>query len=176
MAGGDVAQFGRLTPLSARDDGAAVQDFILRSADYWAMVQGGPPSTAAAADFFAEGPPGHDLASTRKLGVFQPDGRLAAIADLACGYPDADDVYLGLLVLEPSVRGKGWGSLILADLLADARTFGAKRMLLAVLDENRRARAFWEREGFQAIATLPDVRLGQKTHVVHRMARLITPA
>lgn len=169
----DPAHLRRLTP---RDDLEAVQAFILRAADYWAMEQGEAPSPDAAQAFFAEGPPGRDPSSLRKLGLFQADGSLGGIVDLADDHPEAGDVYLGLLVLDPELRAQGLGGRIFAHLLAEATASGASRMLLAVLDENSRARAFWERQGFQIIATLPGFRLGQKTHVVHRMARPTEPA
>jgi len=172
----DHLDAGRIRLLSRQDDLAAVRDFILKAADYWALEQGKPPRASAAEDFFAEGPPGRDLSTTRKLGLFGPDGTLGALADVAYGYPEAEDAYLGLLVLKPDLRSKGLGKQIFAHLLAEARAAGARRMLLAVLDENPRARVFWEREGFQRVATLPGFQLGQKRHVVHRMARPIPSA
>jgi ribosomal protein S18 acetylase RimI-like enzyme len=161
----------RIRLLVPGDDAAAVRDLYDRAADFIAMETGLVPNDATVAEFFADCPPGADVARSQKLGLFQPDGELVAISDLAFGYPEADDAYIGLLLIDQNCRGMGLGRAFLEHLVGLSQARNARRLLIAVLDENPRARAFWQREGFRLIKSIPDFKLGQKAHVVHRMAR-----
>lgn len=152
-------------------DALAVRDLYNRAADFVALETGLEPDDTTVAEFFADCPPGADIAKSQKLGLFLPDDRLIAIADLAFGYPETDDAYIGLLLIDQSCRGMGLGSIFLEHLKGLARTGNASRLLIAVLDENPSARAFWEREGFRLIKSFANFKLGQKTHVLHRMGR-----
>lgn len=151
-------------------DRAAVAGLNARVADYVRLERGVKPDGAMVDAFFADVPPGGELADSRKLGLFLDDGRLAAIADLGFGFPAPDDAFLGLLLVDAAERGRGLGRRLLADAKARARAHGAPRLLVAVLDANDRARAFWEREGFRHQLTRPDLAFGAKRHTVHRLA------
>src|SRR5262245_59980730 len=133
--------------LAGDRDAPAVRKLYGRAADYVALETGLEPDQSTVEEFFTDCPPGGDFAQSVKVGLFMPGDRLVAIADLAFGYPSAKDAYIGLMLIEADSRGKGRGRLLLAYLVAVARSRGAERMLVAVLDENARARAFWEREG-----------------------------
>lgn len=151
------------------NDAHAVRDLYDRAADFVAMETGSRPNNTTVAGFFADCPPGADIAKSQKLGLFLAN-QLVAIADLAFGYPEIDDAYIGLLLIDKGCRGMGLGHVFLRHLKGLAQTHDASRLLIAVLDENLRARAFWEREGFRLVKSIPDFKLGRKTHVVHRMA------
>ncbi len=161
-----------IRPLS-RDDAPVVRSLYDRAADYVAMESGGAPDDGMVEDFFTDCPPGSDLAASRKLGAFLDGGTLAAIADMAFGYPLASDAYIGLLLIDPTCRGKGLGRMLFEHLAAMARAEGARRLLIAVLDENRRGRVFWERQGFLPERSFPPATIGGKLHVRHRMQRLL---
>lgn len=160
----------RIRRLSA-DDRSIIRGLFDRAADYVVMETGHPPEATASARFLDDCPPGGDVATSLKLGLFAPDGQLAAIADLAFGYPDPTDAYVGLLLIEPGSRGGGLGRIMLDHLVDAARMRGAERILAAVLDENSGGRAFWERAGFQLDKTIPRFETGAKIHVLHRLWR-----
>lgn len=159
----------RIRQLVADTDARAVHALYERAADFVVLETGSEPSDTTVAQFFADCLPGADVATSRKLGMFMPSGDIVAIADLAFGYPETDDAYIGLLLIDGSCRGLGLGRVFLEHLTGLARAGNASRLLIALLDENPRGRAFWEREGFRLLASFPDFKLGRKTHVVHRM-------
>jgi GNAT superfamily N-acetyltransferase len=154
-------------------DRPAVRDFYRRAADYVRLETGAEPDEDTLRDFFEGVPPGGNIAESAKLGLFADDGRLAAIADLAFGFPEPGDAFIGLLLVDPADRGAGLGPTLLERLEQHARARGAPRLLLAVLDANPRGRAFWEREGFRVVLTTPPRQLGRRTHVLHRMQRAL---
>lgn len=156
-----------LVGLHPVDDLDAVEAVYRSAADYLAFESGLAPDEAARA-FFEEGPPTAREAPL-KFGVSCEAGGLAAICDLAFGYPETDDAYLGLLLLVPAVRGGGLGQVILDEVKRLARTHGATRLLLGVLDGNERGRGFWERQGFRWTKTSGPHAFGRRWHVVHRL-------
>lgn len=155
-----------LSPLLPAHDLGAVEAVYRRAADYLTLESGLTPAAAARA-FFEERPPAGAEAPL-KFGIRVEDGALAAIGDLAFGFPEPEDAYLGLLLLVPEARGKGLGQAVLEDVKKRSRARGASRLLIGVLDANERARAFWERQGFRLTRTSGPHRFGDRQHVIHR--------
>lgn len=154
-------------------DRAAVAALFDRAADYVLLASGVGPDAGTVDAFFAAAPPGCDPAASVRLGLFRDEGPLAGIAEVGFGFPEPDDAFLGLLLLDPACRGAGLGRRLLAEAAARARARRAKRLLVAVLDANPRARAFWEREGFGHVLTRHDLPFGLRRHTVHRLARAL---
>jgi ribosomal protein S18 acetylase RimI-like enzyme len=59
--------------------------------------------------------------------------------------------------------GSGIGAALMARAQADAVLLGGRRLLLGVWDENVRARAFYERQGFSVIGSR-DFQVGSEIH------------
>lgn len=159
--------------LDRYEDFAAVLALYERAADYIVMETGRPPNDGMVERFFHDGPPGFDSEDSLKLGLFERPGELSGIADLAFGFPGPGDAYIGLLLFAPECRGRGLGRAFIERLVEEARAKGAQRILAGVLDQNRAGQSFWLREGFRTVRTMPATVRGRKTHVVHRMERLL---
>lgn len=156
--------------LSPHSDRAAVARLFDAIADYVHIERDAAPDAQAVEEFFTDAPPGCDPALSHRLGLFDA-GELIALAEMAMGYPEADDAYIGFLAVAATARGKGAGAHLLGHLEARARAAGAHRLYLAVLDANPRGRAFWEREGFAPTGFSRDVTLGAKTQLAHRLVK-----
>ncbi|MFO0513787.1 MAG: GNAT family N-acetyltransferase [Rhodobacterales bacterium] len=151
-------------------DAAAVRHLFDRAADYVDLETGEGPSDATVADFFAPAPFAAGPADTLKLGLFS-GGRLDAIADLAFGFPQRKDAFIGLLLIAADRRGHGLGHLLVDHIADVARARRAPCLFVAVLEANPRARAFWEGEGFVQVLKGPPTQMGRRTHVRWRMER-----
>lgn len=159
--------------LDAATDGAAILDLHLRCGDYIGLESGRSPSPALVEDYFSDAPPSGDPATSLKLGLFE-EARLVGIADLAFGYPEPQDAYLGLMMLAQEARGRGLGPVFLHHMQEAARARGATRLLLAVLQANSRGRAFWERHGFGSPEAYPPTAIGDRTHVRIRLEKSLS--
>lgn len=126
---------------------ALVAQFYREAPDYWLLAEGRADPAHQAQQFFTDAPPNCDPADSDRLGLFV-DQRLSGVAELSYGFPEANDAYLGLMVLGPWAQGTGHGRRFLAHAEALARKRHAPRLYLAVIDRNPRGRAFWLREGF----------------------------
>ena len=158
-----------IRPLHPQSDRATVEALFHASSEYIRLERDEDPSPLVIHEFFTDAPPGCDPAQSLRLGLFDAD--LIALAQLAFGYPTAQDAYLGLMMVAPAARGNGAGVTLLRHLESAARALGKQALSLGVLDANPRGRAFWQREGF--IVSLPNqsLTLGQKTQICHRMTK-----
>ncbi|MFY0634442.1 MAG: GNAT family N-acetyltransferase [Vannielia sp.] len=161
-----------IRPLDAQSDLAAITAFYRAAPDYWLMADGTAPDAAKAAAFFTDGPPGCDPAASHRLGLFLGP-RLSGLAELSFGFPDPADAYLGFLMLGPWARNAGHGRTLLAHVETLARAANSPRLLLAVLQANPRARAFWQREGFNDTGTSGSYTT--TTGVTHHLNRMAKP-
>ena len=155
-------------------DRAAVARVFEAAADYIWTERGEAADAALTDAFFTDAPPGCDLALSRKLGLAaDATTRLSGLADLAFGYPEASSAYLGLMILAPAARGRGQGRFFLRAIEAIARARRARELCLAVLDENPRGLAFWQREGFAIRQRGRPVTLGRKSHAASRLGKAL---
>lgn len=161
-----------IRPLDAASDRAAVVDLVARAADYVVLETGLPPDDAFVDEVFHGVPPGIGPEAITVLGLCHGTA-LDGVASIAFGWPEPADAYLGLMLLDPQARGRGLGPVLLDASLEAARQRGCRRILLAVLDENPRARAFWKRMGFAHLLTVPPGTIGAKIHIRHRMGRML---
>ncbi|MDD1450536.1 GNAT family N-acetyltransferase [Sphingomonas sp. H160509] len=67
--------------------------------------------------------------------------------------PGPADIELRRIYLMKQAQGSGLGAALMARALEDATAAGRTRVLLGVWDQNTRARAFYERQGFKVIGT-----------------------
>lgn len=155
-----------IRPLDPIADLDAVEDLYSRAADYWILADRRAPDRQKAAEFFTDTPPRCDPAASHRLGLFQ-EGTLVGVAELSFGFPLPGDAYLGLMLLDATRRGQGLGQVLLAEV--ETRAAPAQHLYLAVLQDNPRGRAFWERHGFTDTGVSGhDADTG---HTLHRMVK-----
>jgi GNAT superfamily N-acetyltransferase len=148
----------------------AVHRLYDEAADFWLLTDRKPPDRAKAESFFSPPPPVFDASRARRLGLFFRR-RLVGVAELLFGFPDPGAAYLGLMVLAPGLRGQGFGPRFLAEVERLARAADAPQLYLAVLEENPRARAFWQRQGFAATGLSRDD--PETGHRIHRLVKAL---
>ena len=74
----------------------------------------------------------------------------------ACDFPvppEPGDIELRRIYTLRQAYGSGVGQALITRAFEDAVRIGGRRMLLGVWDQNRRARAFYERQGFRVIGS-----------------------
>jgi len=89
-------------------------------------------------------------------------------APVGCGAVrliDAETGELKRMYMAPSARGKGLAKQLVASLEAEARTLGAKRLVLETGTRQHAALALYRRMGFQPIPLYGEYRLSPDTSV-----------
>ena len=94
-------------------------------------------------------PDGTSPGSKYFVGFYNADDVLVAVMDLITGYPEDDDAFVGWLMVDGEMQGRGIGSGIFADVRAAMKAAGYDFMALAVIKGNEEAMKFWKEQGFR---------------------------
>ncbi|MEU1018450.1 GNAT family N-acetyltransferase [Streptomyces sp. NPDC005898] len=68
-------------------------------------------------------------------------------------HPAPGQLVMDGIAVDPDIRGRGVGSLLIEEVAAVAAEQGCRKIRLDVIDTNPRARALYERRGFTAVRT-----------------------
>jgi RimJ/RimL family protein N-acetyltransferase len=129
------------------DDAPSFQRLIERCSEFWELVEGVPPPPDAAVKELTFAAPGKTAADAFTFGVFEDD-RLVAFAHLSRDYPKPSEWWIGLLMLDPSQRGRGLGAEIHREIVEWIEAQGGTTLWIGVLTQNERALKFWLRLGY----------------------------
>lgn len=146
-------------------DAAAIARLYDRCAGYFVMQDGVAPDRADVDDLFRDIPAEKQPGDHIVLGWPGNHG-LAAVIALLRDYPHDGIWYLGLMLVDPALRGRGYGKSLYAMIEAGAAAGGAHEVRLAVLDVNEAGHRFWRSLGFQEHRRVGPDRF--KTRVHHR--------
>lgn len=131
---------------AARADVASIVD---AATDYYMTVQGTPAGPEEIDEFFTAVPPGYSLDDMFPLGFYAAE-RIVGIGGLLKGWNAPDKAMIGLLVLDPAVRGKGFGQQAVQCMEDMARAWpDIKRLRVGVVACNTNALGFWRKMGYR---------------------------
>lgn len=148
-----------------RGDRSSVQQLYERCADYLELVAGRGPEPNEADNLFRTLPPGKNLDDKMLLGIFtgQPE-RLVGLLEAIQAYPQADEWYLGVLLLDPAERGHGLDTSIYQALEQWLREIEVPTIWLSVSEANQPAYDFWQHQGFEEVERTEPEQLGEKVN------------
>lgn len=95
-----------------------------------------------------------------------------AILDFLVGYPNAQTIYIGLLMIDASLHGQQHGERILADFCERWRHAPITTLRLGVAAQHERAYTFWQRLGFDTVDE-KEAAVGGVTHSFIIMERAL---
>lgn len=151
-------------------DASAIYDLYRRCDDYFLLQDGQHASASDAEILFTDVPSNMSIDDQFVVGCWEQSS-LYALAAILIGYPKPDDWYLGFLLLDPSMRSRGFGQTIYSVIEQWASEHGAHRLLVAVLMENEPALRFWGRLGFDELRMTGPTMYKTKSHLVKEFSR-----
>lgn len=133
----------------------ALQLLYERCSDYHEEHEGTPTRPTAAAEELAALPPGKAPVDKFSLGIYSPDGEMIGYLDLVRDFPFVGEWQIGLLMLDPAVRGAGLGERVCRAAEGWVAEQGGRSISLGVLEHAAGAERFWRRMGFDEVARQP---------------------
>ena len=125
------------------------------------------PTRESLTEVISQLPEGAEAGSKHFVGFYNRDDVLVAVMDLITGYPESDDAFIGWLMVDGEMQGRGIGSGIFADVRAAMKAAGYDYMSLAVIKKNEEALKFWNEQGFKVV----EETVSTDGYEVYRMAR-----
>lgn len=107
------------------------------------------PTRESLTEVISELPEGASPNSKHFVGFYNADDVLVAVMDLITGYPESDDAFIGWLMVDGDMQGRGVGSGIFADVRAAMKAAGYDYLSLGCMAENEEALKFWHGQGFR---------------------------
>jgi GNAT superfamily N-acetyltransferase len=130
-------------------DAADVQSLYERCNDYHVAHEGTPTRATAGVEELTSTPPGRSVEDKFPFGIYAVGGELIGYLELFRDYPADGEWWIGLLMLDPKVRRRGLGSMIVRAATSWAAANGAQAIELAALEGDPAAQSFWRRQGFE---------------------------
>ena len=161
---------GGVSTLLTLADSVAIASLFARCEDFFILQDGEPATSRDTKALFTDVPSERSASDQLTVGYWKGSD-LMGLATLLIGYPHQADWYLGFLLLDPSLRGEGVGAAIFRSLEEWASQHAAKRMLVAVLEQNQRALLFWQRLGFESLRITGPTAFKGKAHLVIELAK-----
>ena len=127
------------------------------------------PTRESLTEVISQLPEGATMQHKHFVGFYNADDVLVAVMDLITGYPEADDAFIGWLMVNGEMQGRGIGSGIFADVRAAMKAAGYDYLALGVIESNEEAVKFWKAQGFEETGD----RMEQNGYYVLKMARSI---
>ncbi|NCB73391.1 MAG: GNAT family N-acetyltransferase [Clostridia bacterium] len=157
-----ISELGKKTP-------AELLDLCVRCSDYYLLHCGVSPAEREVREILDDLPPNKGYEDKFVLGVLNNQNKLVGVLDIIRDYVDKGEWTIGLMLLDPLVRGKRLGQTVHSALIDWARGLGAKSFRIGVIEENLNGQAFWKAMGYQKIKDV-SMLLTEKTHTVNVMA------
>ncbi len=160
---------GYRTRLILDNDMVALQELLEKCNDYMLLVDGHPAGPSAAINLITERPEGKAVKDKEVLGIFSSSKELVGVLDAVKDYPQVNEWWIGLLLINPVFRNQKLGKMVVDSFTKWARQHGAQRIFLGVVEANEKAYRFWRSVGFSEVARQPPKQFDNLSHVVITM-------
>ena len=160
------------TRLLTPEDLDDLQGLLERAGDYFRIVTGVGPAKDEARRAFVAGPPTKAVNDKRVVGLYGSGNSLIGVLDAITDWPEPGVWTMGMLLLDPAIRGRGTGSALLAAYEHWARSEGAGAFRTAVVSHHERALSFLKRARYEPESQLADYDAGtRKARVIFLVKR-----
>lgn len=158
--------------LLSGDDEIDVQALCERCSDFSELVEGRPPEKDAGHSILFDLPPDKELKDKYAFGVYKECGLLIAVVEMIKDYKVTGEWIIGLLMLDPSERGKGLGRKLHDQIKAWVSEENGRALRIGVVEENHKGHQFWCEMGYVEVERVKRT-YGNKEHTVIVMNLLL---
>jgi ribosomal protein S18 acetylase RimI-like enzyme len=144
-------------------DAPAVERLYSRCADYFILQDGAASTPADARALFTDVPPGNRPSDQIVL-AWRRGESLDCVAAILPDYPSGDVWYLGFMLVDSRLRGRGLGRSMYAAIEKRAAERGAAEIRLAELESNEAGERFWRSLGFDEVRRVGPDRFKERLH------------
>ncbi|OKH55848.1 GNAT family N-acetyltransferase [Calothrix sp. HK-06] len=155
------------------EDAEILQQLYEQCSDYAFLTDGAPPSPTAARDEFFDLPEGKTTQDKYIFGLFDARNILLGMIESIRHYPDNQTWWLGLMMLAPQLRSKGFGSNFYKAFEHWVSAQGVQQISLCAIEANEAGLRFWKKMGFEIVRKTPPKKFVIHTHALYVMSRTV---
>lgn len=149
-----------------------LQRFFEANPEYFfATTDEAPKPGDAHGELHDRPPQGWPYGAVHLLGYAKPSGELAALVSIVSDLLATGIWHIGLFIVETARHGGGDAGVLYRDLEQWAARSGARWLRLGVVQGNRRAERFWERQGYRQTRLRHGVAMGSRTNTIRVMCK-----
>jgi len=150
----------------------ALQQFFEANADYFELVNGGPPPPGEAAEEMRGAlPAGWPYTKKWIIGLHDDAGSLRAMANVVSDLLASGVWHVGTYIVDRRWRGTGAAHRWYGALEAWAQRNGARWMRLGVVAGNARAEGFWAACGYREVRQRTGIEMGARVNTVRVLVK-----
>ncbi len=143
-----------------------IHDLRSRAADFFTETGDPPPTPESLQADLDDLPDGYSRADEVMYRAYLDD-RLTGYAEVLRGFAHERQWIIGILLVDPALRGRAVGRAVVEAVADDARAAGMESVAVGVISTRERSLAFWVREGFTTeVSRRPIVIEGLEAEVV----------
>ncbi|MDO5718919.1 MAG: GNAT family N-acetyltransferase [Tissierellia bacterium] len=125
-------------------------NLCLKSSDYFILSGGKSPDLTDINELLKDIPPDKKYEDKFFSGIYLEE-KMIALVDIIKDYPSEGKWMIGLLLIDPDYRNRGFGSLIHEMILKKARENIISEIYIAVVIKNTKAMNFWKNLGYRDV-------------------------
>lgn len=155
-----------------KEDKIKIKDLFDRCYDYFYLVEGRKTNKESIKELLEDLPPDKNSKDKHVLGIFD-NVNLIGVIDLVENYPSKHEWIIGLMLIDPNVRGEGLGQKVHEVLEEISKKGQANKLRIGVVEQNKAALKFWKNVGYTEIKRTEPLKYGNKENRVIVMNYLI---
>lgn len=157
----------------SKDDIPIINKLVYECKDYFIIVNGIIPTQQETLEILNDLPPGKSYNDKYVIGIFNEQQKLVSIIELVKDYPVQNCCWIGLLLIIPDERRKGFGSIIYKSIHKWLSGLKTREIRLGVVEQNERALKFWLSLGFEVIEKRQPKKYGKLEYSIIVMKQII---
>ncbi|MDR0846906.1 MAG: GNAT family N-acetyltransferase [Lactobacillales bacterium] len=145
-----------------------VRDLAEQSRELFVKLGGGEPTKNSVKSMFELLPPDKTNEDKYSLLILDKNEPVGFI-DVVKGFPTESTWFIGLFFLVPKSRGQGKSQTAYQKLVAFIKENGGEKIRLTVAEQNLPGLRFWQKNGFEEIEFIPDMKIAGQSVPSYKM-------
>lgn len=151
--------------LLSKEDEELGDNLFKSCSDFFQLVENHKPQNGDFMFNLEELPPNKNKGDKYVFGVFN-NGEMISIIDMVRDFPVEKEWIIGLFMIHPAYRGKGFGRELHEAVKLWVKEMGGEKLRIGVAESNVNGYGFWRHIGYEEIKRTEPVLLGKKENII----------
>lgn len=151
--------------LLSKEDEELGDNLFKNCSDFFQLVENHDPQKGDFIFNLEELPPNKNQEDKYVFGLFDK-GEMISIIDIVKNFPEEKEWIIGLFMIHPAYRGKGFGRELHEAVKLWVKEMGGEKLRIGVAESNVKGYGFWQHIGYEEIKRTEPMLLGKKENII----------